>query len=111
MFQCGGCGTKFASKRNLAKHSHKCSSKSGFGIFSFIWINYFLFLSDAVSYEAPEASQPKRAKFDTALKMKKVIEEPMAQNKPTVGHGVAILCACGKLLVATGAPLSPSPHV
>ena len=29
VFQCGGCGTKFASKRNLAKHSHKCSSKSG----------------------------------------------------------------------------------
>ena len=46
--------------------------------------SYSLFLSDAVTYEAPEASKPKRAKIDTVLNVKKRSEEP----SPTLGNYV-----------------------
>ena len=54
VFQCGGCGTKFASKRNLAKHSHKCSSKSGSGIFpliSTIFLFHIIYSQFSLSYQ------------------------------------------------------------
>ena len=43
VFQCGGCGTKFASKRNLAKHSHKCSSKPGSAVCTIVVFKYHIF--------------------------------------------------------------------